>query len=121
MELGDIKIGETLCLGVFNSFLESEFVVREIRRTPVGATGETVELIELYTRSTSCYLQGARLREHTVAESAHRLRTQIRDNLSKYGLVLQEETCRVGPEPTYIYLPSNVGADKLLIATLSCK
>ena len=110
MPLDELRAGDTLSLEVFNSMFKVAFIVREIQKTPPASRGELQALIELYARPYA----------NSLSTSAARLRGDIRDRLfSNYGLRLDEDSCRIGSEPTYEYLPSRMGAEKSTIERLT--
>jgi hypothetical protein len=120
MEVGDIRSDEILSLQVFNQ-IPSDFVVRQIQRIPRLKPYKDIEnLIELYARSRSGTITDKGIRYHSIRECVERLNTSIATNLySNYGISILEESCKVGPEPTYTYLPSSVGARSFEIISMT--
>ncbi len=115
MGLDDVSSGDIISLDVFNS-LPTRFVVRGIERIPVPQSSEVRKVIQLYYRGESMTREGDRLRPQTLQESVERLNASIAENLAKYGLVRNPEGSKVGPEPTFGHIPSNVGSTSYLLA-----
>jgi len=108
MDVGEIRIGEVLSLTVFND-IPTQFVVKSIERTPVPRSSEVRNLIRIYHRTESMQFTKDGCRHQTLAECVERLNTSISQRLSAYGLVPDPTESKVGTEPTYLYVPSNVG------------
>src|ERR1035438_9532605 len=74
MEVGDIRIGETLPLHIYNDAFATRLVVRCIQRIPTPGSPERIKsLIEMYDRTTSAELvHGEGLRNHTIQECVDR-------------------------------------------------
>jgi hypothetical protein len=118
MDVGDIRIGESLSLCIFNDF-PTEFIIRSIQRIPMPESSEVKSFIELYHRTESMQASDKGIRLQTLKECVDRLNTSIADRLGIYGLVLDPSASKVSSEPTYLYLPSNVGGTSAVIALCS--
>ena len=114
MEVGEIRIGETLPLHIYNDVIATPLVVRSIQSIPTPGSSEVKALIQMYDRTTSAVLthEGG-LRNHTIQECVDRLNNSIARRLSQYGLILHPDKSRVGPEPTYGHIPSDMGSTEL--------
>lgn len=120
MDVGKIRVGEIISLRIFGDRL-TPLVVRGIQKIPVPGSSENLNLIEMYHRTESFEETGIGLRPHTLAECVNRLDAGIAQRLATYKLALDPKKSKVGPKPTYEYIPSNVGGTYYTLASLSLR